>query len=370
MGTRTNRTLHALASTELTLFCLGLMMIVVLAGTLAQVHMGTYAAQKEFFDSVVVFARLGDWKIPVLPGGLTVGALWFINLLAAFLVRFRVAKIGLFISHAGLMLLLLGQFFTQTLTRESQLPIRVGETKSYSEDFRDTEMVLIRTVDDGTDEIISIPQSIFSKRRAIVLPGTPITLNIRAYYPNAFLGMAQEGQASIATQGMGPQITLQNMPPVTTDDDANQVSAYVEILSAGQSQGIWLLSSGLGAPQTATLNGQEYRVSIRARRHYLPFSLTLKEFRHDKYMGTEIAKNYASLVHLKDTAHSVDRDTLIYMNHPLRYSGRTFYQASFGEGDQLSVLQVVQNPVWLAPYIACSVMILGLAIHFLRKRYV
>ena len=55
---------------------------------------------------------------------------------------------------------------------------------------------------------------------------------------------------------------------------------------------------------------------------------------------------------------------LIYMNQPLRYEGRTFYQASYGKGDTLSVLQVVANPGWLVPYLSCTLITLGLLVHF------
>ena len=41
------------------------------------------------------------------------------------------------------------------------------------------------------------------------------------------------------------------------------------------------------------------------------------------------------------------------MNQPLRYEGKAFYQASFGKGDTLSILQVVENPGWLLPYVSC-----------------
>ena len=59
---------------------------------------------------------------------------------------------------------------------------------------------------------------------------------------------------------------------------------------------------------------------------------------------------------------------LIYMNQPLRYDGKAFYQASFGKGDTLSILQVVENPGWLLPYISCVLVALGLLIHFGRQR--
>ena len=58
------------------------------------------------------------------------------------------------------------------------------------------------------------------------------------------------------------------------------------------------------------------------------------------------------------------------MNQPMRYDGKAFYQASFGKGDTLSILQVVENPGWLLPYISCVLVALGLIVHFtvsLRK---
>ena len=52
------------------------------------------------------------------------------------------------------------------------------------------------------------------------------------------------------------------------------------------------------------------------------------------------------------------------MNQPLRYDGKAFYQASFGKGDTLSILQVVENPGWLLPYISCVLVTIGLMVHF------
>ena len=42
----------------------------------------------------------------------------------------------------------------------------------------------------------------------------------------------------------------------------------------------------------------------------------------------------------------------------------TFYQAGFENDDRTSILQVVRNPSWLIPYIACALMTLGLAVQF------
>jgi len=100
------------------------------------------------------------------------------------------------------------------------------------------------------------------------------------------------------------------------------------------------------------------------QREYLPFAITLKDFRHDVYPGTDIPKNFSSLVRLEDPGAREGRDVLIYMNQPLRYAGKTFYQSSFGKNDTLSIFQVVDNPGWLIPYISCVLVTLGLLIHF------
>jgi hypothetical protein len=103
---------------------------------------------------------------------------------------------------------------------------------------------------------------------------------------------------------------------------------------------------------------------MRPRRQYLPYSMTLKKFSHDVYEGTNIPKNFSSLVHLSNPAKGEARDVLIYMNQPLRYGGKAFYQASFGKNDTLSILQVVENPGWLLPYVSCVLVGLGLLVHF------
>src|SRR5207247_2232415 len=98
---------------------------------------------------------------------------------------------------------------------------------------------------------------------------------------------------------------------------------------------------------------------------YRPFSLTLIEFRYDRYLGTEVAKNFSSRVRLQDPERGEDREILIRMNEPLRYRGETFYQADFDKTTEKgTVLQVVRNPGWLIPYVSCVLVTVGMAVHF------
>jgi hypothetical protein len=367
MNIRKSPLLIRLGSLRLTMVCMALAMLLILIGTLAQAKMGTFVAQKIFFDSWWVTTPKFGIALPVFPGGLTVGMLWMVNLVAAFVVQFQLKKkhTGILISHFGVILLLAGQCMTQLMARESHMPIEIGQTRNFSESFRETELALIMTSDPGFDEVISVPYSLFSREGPLPLKGVPFTMVIRKFYPNAELQMARTPAVALATKGMGTRVNVKEIPATNSDDEANQVSAYVEVLEGTKSLGIWLLSSGFGAKQSFTAGGKSYDMSIRLMRSYYPFSLTLKDFRHDRYKGTDIPKNFSSSVHLSNPSNGESRDVLIYMNNPLRYEGKTFYQASFGKDDRLSVFQVVDNPVAWAPYFSCALVILGLALQFL-----
>ena len=164
---------------------------------------------------------------------------------------------------------------------------------------------------------------------------------------------------------------MKSVPRSTGVDDRNVVSAALEIVpidfASGAIQpplGTWLVSDALGAPQTFSCAGRTWRMEMRPARYYKPYSVTLQKFTHEKYAGTEIPKNFASRVTLIDPERSVNRDILIYMNHPLRYRGETFYQAGFQQDDSASILQVVHNPSFIAPYIACVIVAAGLLVQF------
>ncbi len=362
-------TLKFFGSLRLTLVSLGLMMTLVFFGTLAQVQIGTFAAQKEFFSSVFIYRAPFGFRMPVLPGGFLVGGLWLINLIAAFVFQFRFVKkkIGLLISHSGLILLLGGQFLAQTLAHESQMPIEVGKSANYSESSRDTELVFIDGSDSNSDQVTSIPQSRLRHAETLTSPALPFQIKVAKFFANAHLAMAPGGVNAAASNGVGARVTIDEIPPVSSDNETNNVSVVIEPIVDGKSLGTWLASTGLGAPQSINVNGRDYAIALRPRRTYYPLTLHLKEFKHDIYPGTDIPKNFSSLVRLVHPQKNEDRDVLIYMNHPLRYDGKTFFQASFANNDTVSIFQVVDNPAWTLPYISCSLVVLGLAIHFLMS---
>jgi hypothetical protein len=109
-------------------------------------------------------------------------------------------------------------------------------------------------------------------------------------------------------------------------------------------------------------------VSVRPSIKYLPlpFTIRLDHFKAEFHPGTEVAKSFESLVTI--STGSLQRQVRIYMNNPLRYKDYTVYQASYdtdSTGKVHSTLAVVKNSAKILPYIACLLVFLGLALHFL-----
>src|ERR1017187_3122077 len=148
-------------------------------------------------------------------------------------------------------------------------------------------------------------------------------------------------------------------------DRVDLPSAIVEIITPQGSLGTFLVSAMATQPQLFTFNNRTYEMLLRPERFYMPFSLHLMEFHHDKYPGTDIPKNFSSRVRLQNLDNGENREVLIYMNNPLRYQGETFYQASYDPDDGGSILQVVHNPSWLTPYLSCVMVATGLLWQFL-----
>jgi hypothetical protein len=358
----------AVTSLKLTILCLSALMVLVVACTLAQVNLGTFGAVDLYIRSWVVWWDIPNsvYSIPIFPGGALAGLVLGVNLVAAQVKRMALswAKAGLWIIHAGLILLVAGEFVTGMFQVDTQLAVEEGQTVNFVESPRLLELAIVDVTDPAFDDVYGVPASLLDSRDEIPIPGTPITLRVHVYMENSELLRRPEAAAPIASNGVGTGIVARELPPESRDDVPNLTSAVVEPIAGGKSYGTWLASNALAGTQRFTHDGRTYELSLRHQRHYLPYSVTLKDFRHDVYPGTQIPKNFSSLVRISNPARGEERDVLIYMNQPLRYDGKAFYQASFGKDDRLSILQVVENPGWLLPYISCALVTIGLLVHF------
>lgn len=149
------------------------------------------------------------------------------------------------------------------------------------------------------------------------------------------------------------------------ESEKNTMAALVRISKVLEgvedSQEVWLSDA---TREDFLVGGSEFSGFIGKKLVKLPFTLTLNEFKMETNPGTDEAASYESFVKIgdgKDLAH-------IYMNHPLKKDGFTFYQASYSQDDQgeyHSVLSVNQDPGRWLKYLGSLILVLGLLIHYL-----
>src|SRR5436189_5896812 len=160
-----------ITSLKLTIVCLGAGMALIFAGTLAQVHLGIHEAQQRYFQSMFVWwpPEGQGFKIPIFPGGHLIGAVLLINLIAAHAKRFRWPwrKLGIHLTHAGLIIMLAGGLFTDLLAVESHMRLANGDTRNYSEDLREMELAVIDTTGEDLDQVTAITESVLRQNSVI-----------------------------------------------------------------------------------------------------------------------------------------------------------------------------------------------------------
>ena len=356
-------------SLRLTVTLLALSIVLVFWATLDQVHLGVWAVQQKFFHSFFVVEKFGEMQVPVYPGGYLIGGLLLVNLLAAHVYRFRLGwkKTGIWITHAGVILLLVGELVSGLVQKDYSMRLDEGQTKNYSESARHNELAIIDATDPNFDEVVAIPESLLAHGTVVQSPKLPFRVVPKGYFPNSEIQMRSQvpgAPPSPATSGMGPMVAVTPVEVNYTEDGHNIPAAYVELVGTDGTLGTWVVSIGLGNPQTFEYAGKSWKILMRPERHYQPFSVTLEKFSHDIYPGTDIPKNFSSKIRIDTPEGGPGREVLIYMNNPLRYAGLTYYQASF-DTDHTSILEVVRNPGWLFPYISCGAIALGLVIQFL-----
>lgn len=451
MKTTTLKSLLApLASLKLTVTLLAMSILLIFAGTWAQIDAGIWDVQARYFHSF--FTRI-DFQLfmprpepgqPPFPGGVpmlggySLIALLLVNLLAAHSLRFKgkwqdllliplfigslllpwywpdgfrigfwialgllassfVAGVailhkkrtGVILIHLGLLTLLLGELLTSLWAVESQMFIDEGSYANYSHSVRETELAVIDPSDEKNDQVVVVPQARLKDGTIVTDPRLPFDVTVEQYHPNSDVVMAghthgDEVHEGRATKGSGVDAVIEPRPRFSgAGDEAEKVdmaSAYVRLRKGGEELGTYLVSLHLPTPQRVEVDGKAYEIALRFKRYYKPYTVELLRFDHDKYLGTDIPKNYSSRVRLRDPRTETDREILIKMNSPLRYRGETFFQARFipltpAHPWETTILQVVDNPGWLLPYVACLIGAAGMLVHFgiglitfLRKR--
>jgi hypothetical protein len=386
------KVLKALASLRLTVFLFALSMVLVFCGTLAMMDHGLWATLTQYFRAFIawiplqVFVRLGQvfiglppsWNVPgsfPFPGGWSLGAALLVNLLAAHITRFRFTwkRAGILILHSGLILLMLSELVTGLFAVEGIMTIPLGGSSNYVENFDRLELAFVWPADAHHDHVVVVPDDLLRQGGTIHHAELPVDIDVVRYVGNCTLTEDPPPPTeNLATRGFGLETGVVEQPlgrGVDPNQKRDMPAAYLALKDkkTGQALGVYLVSPWFSVPQKVEIGGTTYQLALRFRRSYRPFTFHLKELRYENYHGTNLAKEYASLIRVIDPEHGEDREVLIHMNHPFYYQGETFYQANVNatKAGEFTGLQAVRNPGWLLPYIACTMVSGGMALHFL-----
>ena len=385
-----------LADLRLTLTLLSLSMVLVFVATLEQVRIGIRGAQAEFFESMY-----GIWHYPEqfwggeflnslpipIPGGYLLGGLLILNLIAAFVTRFQWTgkKMGIQFIHLGIIMLLIGQLATQAMQEESRIQINKGESKNYLERFHGVELAFIDVTNPDTEQVVALPQKLLEQGGTHYSKDLPFKVKVLEFGPNCefnALPPAKKATGPAASVNRGvieaTNLEIRPKPEDFSSEGMNFGYAIFEVLDGADSMGTWAaISHPAGNHWWAQINpkmgdlafqpirkqGRLWGVTLRPEREYLPYSIELLGIANEFYQGTDIPFNFESEILLK-MEEEQSRRALVYMNTPLRHAGKTFYQYQMNKAADYTVFQVVRNPSWLVPYIACVLVSIGLLWQF------
>lgn len=348
------------SSIRLTVGLLFALFFLVLFATFAQVDLGIFEANKKYFTSWFIWMHVAQIPIPIFLGGYTIGVLLVVNLIASHTttVRLKPNKIGLFLIHFGLILLIIGSGLTSLLGQEMQIAIKESHTKNYVEFPTEFELVFIDTSATDTDTLTNVPIATLKKTGRLSYKTFDVSLN--TYHPNAIIN--QRGIVNLTYTQMGHDFKLIGLPKTYKSDERNIPGIDVTIQENNAPIGRFIFWGGSDLVQE--LNKTTV-VTLRPKRDYLDFSVKLNTFSKHTYDRSTIAKAYES--NLSVLSSNGQFDTVVSMNQPLRFKGYTFFQASFTPDETTSVFQVVKNPSWIIPYISSALIVFGLLIQMQRS---
>ena len=343
-----------LARPDILFWTLPLMMVLLVVGTVAQKDQGLFLAHETYFASFIVWFGL----LP-FPGGYTLMMVFFVNLLAKFLMfsEWQWRKAGVIITHFGAILLMIGGGFTALTQNETYLVVAEGETTNLTEDYHQRQLQIVK--DDKPVLILDHQQ--LKDGMIVSAPDLPFTLTINKYcYSCDITRRAEDQQQGWTSPGRFMQL---NAGKLKTNDEENLTGIEFTVNGLKQKDSRYVTFDKFPKPPIIEAGGTSYKIMIGREAYPLPFAVTLNKFTRTLHPGTTMASAFQSDISIDDAGTKWPAS--ISMNEPLRHKGYTLYQSSFDlSGEKpFTVLHVVRNRGRIFPYAASLIMALGLLLH-------
>ena len=332
------------------------LMVLLVLGTVAQRYIGLYESQKLFFGSFILWVGF----VP-LPGAYTTIGVIALGLLAKILLRFKFNKktIGVLITHASALLLLIGGLVTAMMSEEAYIALGENEIGNLISDYHARELVIKK----NNQNIATISDNQLYKDNIISDKNLPFSLKIINYCYQCIL--SENLTKNEQLKGLAEKIAISSNKEAKDDAQNQSGTTFLLTGASEKDDGIYVSSELLNQQPQFTLGKDTYDISIQAAKRPLPFAIKLLNFEKTEYPGTEIPRTYSSQVQILDGELKLEKT--IEMNQPLRYRGYTLYQSSFidKDGKLSTVLTVVKNVGAIFPYLAVIFLCVGLFTHIL-----
>jgi hypothetical protein len=375
-----------------------MLLVLTFLGTLEQAEHGLVASQARYFESAFIdridigacwralafdsYWKIGDVSLPlyIVPGGYTLMAILFVNLLCGGIVRIRKSPktIGVIISHFAILFMIAAGAVTHHFAKEGNLGLREGQTSDEFLSFHDRviEIEKVQTDDKAKRSVLVLDEAKFrdldaGKGRTFTNDSLPFDLLITGWKKNARPKPDGNRSRGDAVDGYFIQEmpTLDESGAAMADEQlASACIAIVKDKKGGTVQNgiLWEFEA---APWTVTVGADKYLLSLVHRSYKLPFAVRLDQTEEEKHPGTERARRFSSKV--TKISDGREEKRLISMNEPVRSEGYAVFQSTFSSGEKegtgvkSSGFMIVENPADHWPLISCIIVAEGLLLHFL-----
>ena len=257
-------------------------------------------------------------------------------------------RAGMVLLHAGILLLLIGEFFTALFAVESTMTIREGQTVNFLDRSQKYELAFIEYSNPNFDRVTVIPKDFLKINKINEFDELPFNIKLNSFMANSSQPQSINNITNFdqlkypSYKGIGSEYYISNTREVSgASGERNAPAVDVELFDkkSGSSLGRYILSLWCypnfvnqiwDMPNLISFNGKNYRVYLRNQREFSlspsgnEFSIKLLNFVHEKYQGTQTPKDFSSRIRLINSGDKIDRELKIWMNNPLRYAKKHF----------------------------------------------
>lgn len=349
------RLVHILKSPYIFTFITPLLMAYLVLGTIAQKFIGVHEATSQYFYSPILWI----YNIP-LPGFLTLAVILLLNITCFSITQnWHKKTYGLMLMHIGVIGLILSMIFTPIWSKEGYISLSVGESASALTHYYHKTLNI-----NFNESTYTLPHQSLQVGDTLSLPDIPFRIKVHEHCTNCTIEGRGETDKNFTGLGMHMRLSPQKLALKAEEN----LSGITLSLYHPQTQDETFLTLIDAVPTAQEVHGVRFTLSRTTEK--LPFHIALTHFKKETYVGTDMAKNYASDVRITTTG-TPTYDARIQMNSPLSIGHYTLYQSSMiaanGTAPSTSILSVVYNPVKDAPYAATLLIAIGLLAHALQK---